>query len=754
MDDQRSDADMTESVEMDGIPSGPQQASPIMKVPFRDGALPPAPRMTDGVGKSASSPAQLHSSMAVDPTHYPSPSEVWSGAVSRVQTQVHYNTSIIESQRRDVARISSAVDRLQQEMATVYALVQEVRAELRSRPAPPAHDRPDANELDILTTQLENVATKANEVDNLKMQIEIMRRRLRRLEGTSPPPRSETTPVPTAPPYVQQPEHPVYEQTPAVHPPHPPHAHFPGHHSTPLVDSRAISQHPPVPPPLVPSVETRQVSEHPSAPEPRPLLPGFRALDAHTSGMASWRPATGYVPPPAPILAEPTSQPREPEPQATGWAAVNVNPSIKRGHSIGEQPPHEASMPASPKRQKLAPLMPRTSYGESSTASSYGPTPEAPPMQPSRNPSNDSQTAAYSATPPSQPIQNIRFVPFSSGQEPPAEEPWRPEAQRMPSDHHHRGSPRRGRDGRGRGGRKSGHGGELEHGTPEADKTDWPSAGADGYYHTPGHGHDPNSSLVRRAGGHVGAPADRHHSDDAGVPGGTPAGGVGMYPDPHFMPTQTPEQLTPLQPSKKTRTKPVRNAEGILIRKDGRPDMRSVSSAMNLRKVHAKKEAERKEASEAADGGGGGAGSRTPADGEDGTGPSTPVASLQRGDSGDSNLSIEDGGLSAQERHRENMRKIFPYGIDGHSGPRGLAEQFFPKIEEARRPDVKIEAMVDGVRDGGREKNGDVEMDGVHEDGAADGERDGHGDRRMTADEHAVTDGGDGVGGQAIVDGI
>jgi hypothetical protein len=31
----------------------------------------------------------------------------------------------------------------------------------------------------------------------------------------------------------------------------------------------------------------------------------------------------------------------------------------------------------------------------------------------------------------------------------------------------------------------------------------------------------------------------------------------------------------------------------VLIRKDGRPDMRSVSSANNLRKVHAKKEAER-----------------------------------------------------------------------------------------------------------------------------------------------------------------
>ena len=44
--------------------------------------------------------------------------------------------------------------------------------------------------------------------------------------------------------------------------------------------------------------------------------------------------------------------------------------------------------------------------------------------------------------------------------------------------------------------------------------------------------------------------------------------------------------------SKKTRQKPIRNAEGILIRKDGKPDLRSISSPMNLKKVHARKTAE------------------------------------------------------------------------------------------------------------------------------------------------------------------
>jgi hypothetical protein len=56
----------------------------------------------------------------------------------------------------------------------------------------------------------------------------------------------------------------------------------------------------------------------------------------------------------------------------------------------------------------------------------------------------------------------------------------------------------------------------------------------------------------------------------------------------------SPAPRDPYAHTKKTRTKPVRNADGVLIRKDGRPDMRSHSSAANLRKVHAKKEQERR----------------------------------------------------------------------------------------------------------------------------------------------------------------
>lgn len=40
---------------------------------------------------------------------------------------------------------------------------------------------------------------------------------------------------------------------------------------------------------------------------------------------------------------------------------------------------------------------------------------------------------------------------------------------------------------------------------------------------------------------------------------------------------------------KRTRQRPIRNSEGVLIRKDGKPDQRSISSAQNLKKFYNKK---------------------------------------------------------------------------------------------------------------------------------------------------------------------
>jgi hypothetical protein len=125
---------------------------------------------------------------------------------------------------------------------------------------------------------------------------------------------------------------------------------------------------------------------------------------------------------------------------------------------------------------------------------------------------------------------------------------------------------------------------------------------------------------------------------------------------------------------KKTRTKPIRNAEGILIRKDGRPDMRSVSSANNLRKVHGKKEAERTEndgetplsSSPSSSSSSSSCASHPdhhhlPDDGENRTRSGTPMS----GAAGDGDCSDDAAAAEPQERHRELMTRMFP----GHASP-------------------------------------------------------------------------------------
>jgi len=182
----------------------------------------------------------------------------------------------------------------------------------------------------------------------------------------------------------------------------------------------------------------------------------------------------------------------------------------------------------------------------------------------------------------------------------------------------------------------------------EWDRASWAGsqigANESSYYHGPHAGSPPESA--RREQPPIGNIYAEH------VPGG-----------------QAPETPTPASaafgdPSKKSRTKPVRNADGVLIRKDGRPDMRSVSSAMNLRKVHAKKEAERNNGGKD----------------EDETPPSV-------GAGGEESHSPRDEEKE-KERHRENMRKIFPHGVDA-----ARAEERNDGKEETQDRDAGDEKM-------------------------------------------------------------
>jgi hypothetical protein len=112
--------------------------------------------------------------------------------------------------------------------------------------------------------------------------------------------------------------------------------------------------------------------------------------------------------------------------------------------------------------------------------------------------------------------------------------------------------------------------------------------------------------------------------------------------------------------AKRSRTKPIRNADGILIRKDGRPHMRSQSSAANLRKVHAKKEEER-----LAMGGG-----EAAADGTTSAADSPAPSSIN---------SPTAEAPNTQERSDQIMKQMFPKGLDQERVRLQTAQQYFPQ---------------------------------------------------------------------------
>ncbi|EMC93234.1 hypothetical protein BAUCODRAFT_56954, partial [Baudoinia panamericana UAMH 10762] len=104
--------------------------------------------------------------------------DVWTGAIARLQVQVSLNTSMLDTHRRQVADIEHALGRLQHEMSGVVATVRE----LSVRPlttGPPRHDPAD---LDVIASQLSDVTNRVNEIDGFRMQMELLKNRMRRFE--------------------------------------------------------------------------------------------------------------------------------------------------------------------------------------------------------------------------------------------------------------------------------------------------------------------------------------------------------------------------------------------------------------------------------------------------------------------------------------------------------------------------------------------------------------------------------------------
>jgi uncharacterized coiled-coil protein SlyX len=484
--------------------------------------------------------------------------------IDRLQAQVSINTQAMEMCGNDLHRLEGSFRQIQAEFRhtvdTLRAELHAVRRQPGGASASPS-ERLDDQSLEVFANTLSQVVAKSNDVDQLRVQFEVIKRRLQRLEESNASP---TGIVPGYPPHRRE---------MSLHRP-------PVAHHTPHLPSQSG---------LPPS-------------EPR-LLPSQPAQ------------APTYTPEPA-TQSRQVSQEHTP---AAGWTSVNTGG--KRPLQAADNHGDAAGTPmGSPKRAKLAPLEPRYAY-EAQTQSQAPARYERMDTEdstPSQSYHGPTQASHPDATQPS------TFVPYS--QDAGSDGSWHPESQRAVSNPTMTGTSPRGRGrGRGRGGRPRKSMPLEPHiiATPEWEKESWTGSQVDqdGYY---------RGVVARRGSG--------------GAPGGL---------------TMTPIQaIDPYGHTKRSRTKPIRNSDGVLIRKDGRPDMRSQSSAANLRKVHAKKEEERLSLG----------GVPTATSGNVGSAANSPV-SIDSNDAEPNNT---------QQRSAHIMQQMFPKGIEQERTRLYTAQQYFP----------------------------------------------------------------------------
>lgn len=521
-----------------GMPTSTSASSKSVPAQSPSAAMPPKTTVatpTNANSKQVNGHRSPEEDVPTDPFH-------------RLQLQVTYNTASLESQKRGIEQIDSNVSLLRREMQRLFVDVDTLRAELRSRqangPSGPQGSTTDLSELEMITTTISNVASKANEVDSLKMQLELLKRRMKRMEEAEPG--SAVSALPPPPPISHQQQQQHLQQ---------PHHHL--HHQQQLQQQQQ-QQHQrrqsrqPMPEPMSSGASASMYRRSPA--EPSVLASHGRPMASKSSSPhQSAQPLPHH---PSSRVSE-TSRPLERELSSGGWTSVNTG--SKRNLPTGvESAGKERTDPlGSPKRPKLTPLEPRKSYDPASASSrSYEPM-DTEESELTRRSSYESYHVQGSNN-----QQGYTSYPSTNEQDP--DDSWRPESQR------HQVLSRGAQASTYNRGRRSVGPSSMELGTPEWERSDWsgppPHMLQDGYYQlntSASVGRPGRGSVIRRGGGG----------------GGAMMVGYGQRSD-------------PFAHTKKTRTKPIRNSDGVLIRKDGQPDMRSHSSAANLRKVHLRKDGE------------------------------------------------------------------------------------------------------------------------------------------------------------------
>jgi hypothetical protein len=598
----------------------------------------------------------------------------------------------LHQQSAEIRRVDDAVGRLQHEMRGIRELLEVLRREFhasggaqgRGAAAPSVQD----SALELMAQQIAVISAKANDVETLKITIEIMKNKIQRLETTA-----VTSPAQTAPRQYDSPREPAPRQLPPQHT-------VPSHHLAPSLPSQ----------PSASAVAAQKMQSY--DPTSRP----------HSRS----------------VLATPeTSQRVEPSPEsrsaASGWATVNAG--MKRTLSAGLNSPHDSvgPSPESPKRTKLAPIEPRAGYahaqGQLQHVYDHMDTDDSDSARAQTHrhtlPSQPQSTMSVPESTPSSQHSHGAMISYST-QEAPSDDSWRPESQRIV---HVIRTPR----GRGSRGGPGSRGGRVRKSmaaqvhpisTPEWERVEWQGVpdsqvSPDGYYTMP----RMNRPIVRRGsggggsgsrGGRPSSSSGRAASVSLGLQGVTAGTGVGLPADPYAH-------------TKKTRTKPIRNADGVLIRKDGRPDMRSQSSAANLRKVHS-----RTGGSEAPEGHereftpslqytpNGSVDTSSPTGGSPG-GHDLPPSMRKK--HSDVMSRMFPGGIEESRKELDHTRKVFEENENHTAHPRSQQSEYHHHHETpASRPlEIKREQMEEQRFRGIQSPNEDVDMDHADDEGQTPG---------------------------------
>ena len=556
-------------------------------------------------------------------SHQPflSPPAVSLDAVQRLQTQISQNSGALAAHTRDIRRaeesctlleetlrrefntlltyqsgeiqrVDGAVARLHHEMLAMRQSIDNIRHELhmtkvegrqsQQHPVapPPQPSRGNDSALELLAQQMALTAQKANEIDVLKITVEIMKKKIYRLEEGS-------------------------HQLPAAG----------------LIASSTVPQ-------TVPSTQSSTI------PHAAPPAQSFTAPHAVPSAQQSPQLQlyhSSSIPTTTGLSDLVKNHDHTPSHPTTGWATVNSG--VKRNHGTDQDSldNEHAQAPSSTKRTKLASEPSQTLINPTpqSSPNAQVPQPQFLPQArplPSQPPPSGSTVDTQS--------QSSSHVPFVMQNDHPVDS-WHSLSQR---DMEHR--PR----GRGRGGGPGSRGGKVRKTMPvhiqplEWDREDW--QGGPDYQNRPDtYVNQPMRSAtgIARRGTGGGGGGTRHGYTPTDRP-------VSLNATPSVC-YESPGEV--YENGKKTRTKPVRNAEGILIRKDGRPDMRSQSSAANLRKIHAQKEGEGENSP-----------SETPSQLHDGTATHVPATPSPHG------RGTQDVTARTHSKHTAIMDKMFPRGVE------------------------------------------------------------------------------------------